>query len=140
MLYGGEVTVPKSTTKDNPVETIFKLTHGVITRVIFVPRPGTASLCHAQVYHWEHQIFPLDPDQDLHGDSVALNWEESYNMLSAPFELKVRSWNEDDTYDHTFDIWFDVTPLEATPEYLYDQLTGALIGAFGGRVIYQGSS
>jgi len=113
MLYGGSVTVPKNTTKAAPVEQLFKVAHGVITRVMFYPRPGHAGLCHAKVYHWEHQVFPLDPEQDLHGDTYPIIWEESYEMLVAPYELKVRAWNDDDTYEHTFDIWFELTPPSA---------------------------
>ena len=128
MLYGGEVTVPKSTTKDNAVETTFELTHGVITRVLFYPRPGHASLCHAQVFHWEHQIFPIDPEQDLHGDSSPIIWEEWYELFYAPFELKVKAWNDDDTYPHTFDIYFDVLPQEAILTFAVAKMLASLAG------------
>jgi hypothetical protein len=126
MLYGGEVTVPKSTTQDDPVETTFELTYGVITRVMFYPRPGHAGLVHVQVDHWEHQIFPLDPEQDLHGDSHPIIWEEWYELFYSPFELKVRAWNDDDTYAHTFDIWFDVLPPEALPTYAFREALTSL--------------
>lgn len=135
MLYGGEITVPKNTTKDNAIETIFSVTYGVITKVLFYPRPGHASLCHAQVYRWEHQIFPTDLEQDLHGDNHSIIWEELFELFTPPFELLVKAWNDDDTYDHTFDIFFEVLPPEAILSYVLGDMFTSTVAPLYSRAI-----
>ncbi|GAI04657.1 unnamed protein product, partial [marine sediment metagenome] len=40
----------------------------------------------------------------------ALGYYESYQ---PPYELKIKGWNTDDTYPHTFDIYVAVLPRKA---------------------------
>ena len=87
--------------------------HGVITKVIFRPRPGHASLLHVKVFHRRHQIFPSSGDDDLHGDTFPVQWDEWYEVPEKPFYLEVVAWNDDDTYPHRFDIAFAVIPKYA---------------------------
>ena len=135
MLYGGTITVLTTHTKAAPLETVFKLTHGIITRVLFYPRPGQKAMCHAKVLYWEHQIFPTDPEQDLHGDANPIIWDEWYELYKFPFEVTVVAWNDSTTYDHTFDIWFAVMPIESTVSYALSKALGAFIGMVQPKII-----
>lgn len=113
MFYSFTITVPKNTPSSAKKETELNLSHGVITKVIFRPRPGHAALCHAQVFYRRHQIFPTNLDDDLHGDTFPVEWEEYFEMFEPPHILTVLSWNDDDTYAHTFDISFAILPRKA---------------------------
>jgi len=113
MLYSRSMTVAANTPEANAAEQTIDLSHGVTTRVIFRPRPGHASLLHVRVFHRRHQIFPDNADDDLHGDTFPVEWEEWYEMFEKPFTLTILAWNDDDTYPHTFDIAFAVLPKYA---------------------------
>ena len=110
MFYSYEITVTAALTEANASETIGKLTHGVITRVSFRPRPGHCGLCHRQVFYHEHQIAPTNRGEDLHGDEFPIEWNEFEKLDSAPYDLKIKAWNDDDAYPHTFDISFALFP------------------------------
>lgn len=112
MWYDVAITVPKSTTEDTPVETVISVTHGVITRVSFRPRPGHSALCHVRVYYHEHQLWPVSREEDLHGDRDPIEWDDYEEIFTDPYELVVRAWNDDDTYPHTFDLGFALIPEE----------------------------
>ena len=114
MLYSYEITVPITNTQANPLPTECKVTHGVITKVSFRPRPGHSGLLHCQVFYHEHQLFPTNRDHDLHGDTFPIEWEEYEELFTEPYLLVVRAWNDDDTYAHTFDISFAILPQKDT--------------------------
>jgi hypothetical protein len=110
VFYDFAITVPKSTTEANAVTTIAKVTHGVITRVSFRPRPGHSALLHCQVSYHEHQLWPVSREEDLHGDTFPIEWDDYEELFTDPYELKIVAWNEDDTYAHTFDLGFALLP------------------------------
>ena len=114
MLYSTTITIPPNTTFANALEERIYLMHGVITKVIFRPRPGHSSLLHCKVFHRRHQIFPSSGDDDLHGDTFPIEWEEWYEVPEKPFYLEIVTWNDSQRYAHTFDIAFAVIPRWAT--------------------------
>jgi len=113
VFYSRSLTIPPNTTEANALETTIVLAHGVITRVIFRPRPGNASLLHVRVFHRRHQIFPDNANDDLHGDFFPIEWEEWYEMFEKPFTLTIFAWNDSQRYAHAFDIAFAVLPKYA---------------------------
>lgn len=98
------MTIPPNTLEANAIETTLDLSHGVITKAIFRPRPGHASLLHVKVYHGRHQIFPASGDDDLHGDWQMVEWDEWYEINMKPFFLTISAWNDSQQYAHTFDF------------------------------------
>lgn len=112
MLYSYEITVPANTPVTAPVDTDCQLTKGVITRVSFRPRQFHAGLCHVKVLRGLYQVWPTDPDGDLHGDAFPIEWDEYYELDDEPLTLRIRAWNDDDTYPHTFDISFALQPAD----------------------------
>lgn len=140
MLYTYTITVPKSTAKTSPVDTITKLTLGVITRVSFRPRPGHAGLCHCQVLQRNTVLWPVNPDDSLHGDTFPIEWDEHHEMTEAPYELTIRAWNLDDTYAHTFDISFAITELQFTLGAILSKALGDILRILSPRRIFGGGS
>ncbi len=112
MFYSLAVTVPANTTEAAPKETSVKVSHGVVTSVSFRPRPGHSGLCHVRVFYHEHQLWPVSRNEDLHGDTFPIEWNDYEEIFTPPYELMIRSWNEDDTYPHTFDLSFAILPEE----------------------------
>jgi len=113
MLFEQSITIPKNTTSLDPTIAMCKIAHGIITKIMVRPRPGHAALAHCVILHHEHQIAPSTENMELHGDTFPIDWEEYYESYQPPYELKIKGWNEDDTYPHTFDIFVAVLPRKA---------------------------
>ena len=113
MLFEASITIPKLTSKTDPTVVILKIAHGIITKIMVRPRAGHAALAHCVILHHEHQIAPSTEGMDLHGDAHPIDWEEYYESYQPPYELKIKGWNDDDTYPHTFDIYVAVLPRKA---------------------------
>ena len=105
MLFQGAITIPANTTAAAPVSVVFPIDMGEVTKVMVRPRPGHASLGHCVILFQEHQIWPSVEGMDIHGDSFPIDWEEEYIVDQPPYDLKLVGWNDDDTYDHTFDVY-----------------------------------
>lgn len=100
MLYSTEVTVPANTTKADYQSDTLKLTKGVITRIsVFFPW-GCAGLVYVQVVRRTWQVFPLTRGEWLNGNNRAFNFRSRIELTSEPYELIIRSYNLDDTYQH----------------------------------------
>ncbi len=121
MLFETSITIPANTTKATPTVEMLGIAHGIITKIMVRPRPGHAGLAHCVILHHEHQIAPSTEGMDFAGDSHAIDWEEYLEVSQPPYELKIKGWNDDDTYAHTFDISFVVLPPEQTLGHADDQ-------------------
>jgi len=128
MLFQASITIPKNTTYSGATEVNLKIAHGIITKIMVRPRPGHAALAHLIILHHEHQIAPSTENMDLHGDAPPIDWEEYYESYQPPYELKLKGWNEDDTYPHTFDVMVAILPRKAI---LALAIVDAIKGAFG---------
>lgn len=129
-----------NTSEANAVEQTIDLSHGVIIKVIFRPRPGHASVLHVRVFHRRHQIFPDNADDDLHGDTFPVEWEEWYEMFEKPFTLTIRAWNDSTRYPHTFDIAFAVLPKYAALPFAVARAIGDMFRLLSPRRIFTGGS
>ncbi|GAJ24875.1 unnamed protein product, partial [marine sediment metagenome] len=108
MLFTADLVIPKLTAETSPVIETLKIAHGIITKVMVRPRPGHAALAHCVMLHHEHQVWPSTEGMDLHGNEHPIDWEDYYESYQPPYELKLKGWNEDDTYPHTFVISIDI--------------------------------
>ena len=113
MLFQASITIPKNTTYANSKEVIFKLAHGIITKFMVRPRPGHAALAHLAIYHFSHRIAPSAESMEMHGDTFPIDWEDYYEFYQEPYELRLIGWNDDDSYEHTFDVYVAILPRKA---------------------------
>ena len=119
---------------------MLKIAHGIITKIMVRPRPGHHALAHCVILHHEHQIAPSTESMDFAGDTFPIDWEEYYECYQPPYELKIRGWNDDDTYEHTFDIFVAILPRKAlAAPSLVDSLRDWL-GSLSPRRIFTGGS
>lgn len=110
MLFECSITIPANTTAAAPTTVMLRIAHGIISKIMVRPRPGHAGLAHCVILHHEHQIAPSTENMDFAGDTFPIDWEEYYEVYQPPYELKIKGWNEDDTYEHTFDIFVAILP------------------------------
>ena len=128
MLFQQSITIPKNKAKTSPTTAIMGIAHGIITKIMVRPRPGHAALAHLVIRHHEHQIAPSTENMDFSGDTHPIDWEEYYESYQPPYELKLKGWNDDDTYPHTFDVFVTVLPRKAI---IALAIVDAIRGAFG---------
>ena len=128
MLFEASITITSGKTKADPQVETLKIAHGIITKIMVRPRPGHAATAHLVILHHEHQIAPSTEDMSLSGDAFPIDWEEYYESYQPPYELKLKGWNDDDTYPHTFDIFVVVLPRKAI---IATAIVDAIKGIFG---------
>ena len=140
MLFQASITIPKNTTKAAPTVVMLKIARGIITKIMVRPRPGHAALAHLVIRHHEHQIAPSTEDMEFHGDAFPIDWEEYYESYQPPYELKLQGWNDDDTYEHTFDVYVAVLPRKAILALAVVDTIKGFFGMLSPRRIFTGGS
>jgi hypothetical protein len=122
MDYAYAVKTDANTAKADAVETTLKLTEGTLVSVWAVHPEGCHGLAYAAIFMGGHQLYPHNADEAYHGNAVPMIWEDNLE-LKAPATLKLKTWNLDDTYDHT--LYLRLTVLRGR----VDVATQALIDA-----------
>ncbi len=140
MLFEASIDIPKNTTAADPEEAILKIAHGIITKIMVRPRPGHAALAHCVILHHEHQIAPSTENMSFSGDTFPIDWEEYYESYQPPYELKLKGWNEDDTYPHTFTVYVAILPRKAVLALAIVDAIKGLFGALSPKRIFTGRS
>ncbi len=138
MWYEVEVTCPANSQGIIDVETRIAVTHGVITHVSYRPRPGHNGLCHTRMFYHDLQIWPVDRGQDLHGDTFPIERGGYCEIFSEPYEVVLRSYNEDDTYQHTFDLGFALLPEQVAAPVNWGQVMKDIFSLLSPRRILGG--
>ena len=128
MLFETSITITAGKTQADPKIEMLGIAHGIITKIMVRPRPGHAALAHCVILHHEHQIAPSTEGMDFAGDTFPIDWEEYYESYQPPYELKIKGWNDDDTYEHTFDIFVAVLPRKGI---IATAIVDAIKGVFG---------
>lgn len=133
--YSFLVLIPSSTVETSPYSQILKVHKGIIHDIEIIIPPGHAGLAHLRLYLHEHQLYPLSPGEDYHGDGVHINFKDFQPIDTAPFELKAVGWNLDDTFDHRFIVNVGILPavvllpqlLTQTAKKVWETLTGKTV-------------
>ncbi len=101
MIYKIELTVPANTAKVDFVSDTMKLTKGVI-KVISVYFPwGCAGLVGIQIIRRTWPLMPLTRGEWMTGNELLHSYNYNFNLTTQPYELIIRGYNLDDSYEHT---------------------------------------
>ena len=138
MLFETSITIPITATKASPTVEMLGIAHGIITKIMVRPRPGHHALAHCVILHHEHQIAPSTEGMDITGDSHAIDWEEYYPIDQPPYELKIKGWNDDDTYEHTFDIFVAILDQRNTIGSIIGDAIRSIFSLLSPRRIFTG--
>lgn len=115
-FYEFDVTSPASTLRTSPTEVLARLTKGAITHVAVQIPLGVKALTGAQIRRGDHQVWPQNPAGFFKGDDVIIEWDEDYLLEDEPLTLRLRVWNDDDSYAHTITFRFALLPLAQAEE------------------------
>jgi len=100
MIYRWKITTPANTTEANAEETILQLGRGIIHKLDIVFPPGAQQLHHIQISRAKHQVWPTNIGESFASDGEPITFREALIMDQEPYQLEVKTWNDDDTYDH----------------------------------------
>jgi len=113
MIYTSTIITPAGTAEKSIRDVTLKITSGLIWLMEVDFPPGGCGLLHVQVFDGSYQVLPATPGESLHGDAVVMKFDDLYFKKAAPFELMIRTWNEDDTWDHATQVRFGVASTRA---------------------------
>ena len=100
MIYTATPTTVAGTLRSAPLVTTVKMTRGVLYRFEVYFPPGASGLVGVQIRTADFQLYPVQRDQWFIGDNVTIAFDDLFSLDREPFLIDVRTYNEDDTYDH----------------------------------------
>ena len=104
MIYSTRITTTAGKSKTTHTRTPLKINKGLIWLLEVDFPPGCVGLVHVMIYDGKYQLLPASPGITLAGNAQLLRYEDLYLKESAPYELSIITWNEDDLYDHTIQV------------------------------------
>jgi hypothetical protein len=105
MIYGGTILTPLATPLTAPLDTVFSIQAGMIYVLKLYFPPGSSGLLHVQIFDSNYQAFPTTTGQSFSGDNIDFSFDETYDKSNPPWELIVRSWNDDTDYAHECGVY-----------------------------------
>jgi len=113
MIYTSTISTPAGTAEKSIPDVTLKITSGLIWLLEVDFPPGGCGLLHVQVFDGSYQVLPATPGESLHGDAVVMKFDDLYFKQAAPFELMIRTWNDDDTWPHATQVRIGVASTRA---------------------------
>jgi len=112
MWYHVSVSVPANTPEDNPIEQIVRVTSGVIVYLGVGFPSGCKQLVKVRIYHWEHQIFPINADEAASWNGGIEGGQYHYVLDGPPYELIIRAYSPNAGRNHTVTVFANILPVE----------------------------
>ena len=113
MVFSVSITTTSATAKTGAKRTFLKVSKGLVYRMEVEFPPGCCGLLHCQVFDGSYQLYPASPDDSFHSDARVIGFDDLYLKSGAPFEFVVKTWNLDDTWDHTIQVRIGMASSEA---------------------------
>ncbi len=131
MLHSKHITLVKDKTEAEATNTQFLVNRGVIYRIWLTFPAGCKGLVKARIYHEGHPFLPVDENAYIRGDNYVFEYPVMYEIKGAPELITIKSWNEDETHDHTIDVQFLIIPKAwVQPVGAYEGIIAALKSLF----------
>jgi len=108
MQFTYPIEVEPNTLETDPERLEIKLCIGVIQKISIYFPWGCAGLAGIRVFHYEHQLYPTNPDEWFAGNEVFIEFDDEYSILEGPNEFKVEAYNLDELYSHSPVVSFNV--------------------------------
>jgi len=106
MFFSQSLTIPANTPENNPSRAVLRVCEGTITHVWVSWYWGSGNLCGARALYNEFQFWPLSIAGWFPSTPYPLDFEENLPVDTAPFEIALEGYNNDDSYPHT--VWLSV--------------------------------
>lgn len=124
MQFNYPATVEPNTAKSDPYRLPIKLCVGVVQKASVYFPWGCAGLVGVRILHYEHQLYPTNPDEWFVGNEILIEFEDEYLIVEGPNEFKIEVYNLDDFYSHSPVAGFNVLRGGLVSELTTWQLEG----------------
>ncbi len=104
MIYSTSITTSAKGSEETATRTPIRVTKGLIWLMEVDFPAGCVGLVHVQLFDVSYQLLPASPGNNLSGDGQLLRYDDSYLKEAAPFEITLKTWNEDELWDHTIQV------------------------------------
>ena len=104
MIYVANINTEKNTAKSSPKVTYLKLTKGLIYRCSFQFPRGPSGLVGLAVFQGLFQMWPSSVGEYFIADDETINFDDLFIFEDAPYDLAIKTYNEDETYDHVVSV------------------------------------
>ena len=111
MQFTFDITIEPNTLKSEVKRKISKLCYGTLKKVSIYFPWGCAGYAGIRIIHYEHQLYPTNPDQWFTGNEILIEFDCEYDILQGWNDFKIEGYNEDEEYLHTPIISFVVLPI-----------------------------
>jgi len=118
MLKTYVVCVQPNTSSDNPIKTKVELPRGILTQTKILIPAGHNGLTGIRILRGIEIVVPWHQETFIRGSNVTITDPTNLECEDDPTTLTVEAYNEDDTYQHCFYLYFVVQP----PEQLSNRL------------------
>ncbi len=112
MFYVYPVTVPRGTSRDEPLVVDIELGPGEIHQVEIGFPWGCAGLVHVQIWRAEHQVWPTNPGGSFAWNDYNHVIEESEPCAGPTEYWSIRCWNLDSRHDQPVQVRIGILPVE----------------------------
>lgn len=108
MQFSYDILIPPNTPETDPKVQTCQLSYGTINRVFICFPPGPKGLAHVVIRRYESQVWPTNLAESFAWDNFVFVIEDEFELVTAPYSIKLVGWNGDDTYEHTITVMFNV--------------------------------
>ena len=117
-----EISIPKGTSKGSPLRMEVPVGEGLVveTRVTFPP--GPAGYVGVRLRIGGVQIVPQRLTEWLVGDDITFSYKVPINLFQSNGRVTAEVYNEDEVYDHSIILTFELLHQEKTPEELLTEI------------------
>jgi len=113
LIYAATIQTEANTTEANAVRTILRVSKGLVWRIEVEFPPGCSGLAYLQIFDGAYQMFPSSIGEGAHSDAAIIGFDDLYMKSSEPFEFVIKTWNLDDTWNHTLQVRLGMASSEA---------------------------
>lgn len=111
MLYVVSISIPPNTPKDKPIEKEIKIFEKWVEDITIYFPPGHVCLTGVALFYGTDQIFPNEEQEWVKGNDIPIKGYLHFRAPEKPLRLKVKAYNEDDTYTHTVYVYINTSDI-----------------------------
>ena len=104
MVYTKTITAPSSGSASAPTLDRMAVTRGLIYQFDLYFPPGSSGLLKVRITDGSYPLYPSEPSEWFFGDNSLITFPDRYFIQTPDQLLTIWYYNEDDTYDHEFQI------------------------------------
>ena len=121
MIFSYSDIVLKNTNYANRQKLVMPLGKGIIYKIEIQFPLGCGGLANCCINRSLTQLWPSNSGAGFSSDGFVISFDEVYELLYAPFELELYTWNLSTTYDHTITVRIGLTPKSGMLLYVLPQ-------------------